>query len=73
MHFTYSLDIIIGVMYDTHAGFYKELLMKYMIDINYDLVEFFRKNVDDTEPVEVLLVKMLKLLRELLKLTHSTS
>gem|GEM_PF-4905824 len=41
-------------------------MAKITLEIENDLITFFRKHIDDTEPVEVLLVKMLKLLRELL-------
>ena len=40
--------------------------MIYQIDIEDDLVNFFKDNIDDSEPTESMLAKMLKFLRELL-------
>ena len=48
----------------------KEIKMKVLIEIEQDLVKFFRDNVDDTQPLDVLLVQMLKLLRELLTIAN---
>jgi len=39
---------------------------KFSIEVENDLIKFFRDNIDDTEPIEVLLVHMLRLLREIL-------
>jgi hypothetical protein len=44
-------------------------MAKYLIDVDCDLVDFFVSNIDDTERVEILLAKMLKLLREILRET----
>ena len=44
--------------------------MKVLIEIKNDLVKFFRDNIDDTEHIEILLAKMLNLLREILTLTY---
>ena len=41
-------------------------MAKVLMEIDNDLIEFFLEHIDDTEPVEVLLHKMLKLLKELL-------
>lgn len=41
--------------------------MKILLDIDEELLQFFRENIDDNEPAEIMLVKMLKLLRELLE------
>ena len=40
--------------------------MKYELEIKEELVEFFAAKIDDTKPVEKMLVKMLKLLRVML-------
>lgn len=50
--------------------FSRPFKMKILIEVKNDLVKFFRNNVDNTEPIEVLLVNMLKLLREILTLTY---
>lgn len=42
-------------------------MSEYKIDIDDNLIEFFRNKIDNTMPVELLLVKMLKLLREILE------
>lgn len=45
-------------------------MLKVILEIESELIEFFQKHIDDTEAVEVLLVKMLKLLREMLKMAN---
>lgn len=44
--------------------------MKITLDIEKELIEFFRNNIDNSEPVEIMLVKMLRLLREILCLAN---
>lgn len=46
-------------------------MAKIFLEIDNDLIEFFQTHIDDTEPVEVLLHKMLKLLREMLKISNN--
>ena len=45
-------------------------MAKYEIEIPNDLIWFFKKYVDDTQPTEILIVQMLKLLREMLKVAN---
>jgi len=42
-----------------------------LIEAEEDLVNFFTENIDDTEPIEILLVRMLNLLQEMLKLANA--
>ncbi len=44
--------------------------MKVTLDLDNELIGFFKDYIDDTEPVEKLLENMLKLLRELIKNTN---
>lgn len=41
--------------------------MKITIEIENSLIKFFKDYIDDTEPVEVMIPKMLNLLRELIR------
>ncbi len=42
-------------------------MAKFEIEVDSETIQFFRENIDDREPVEILLSKMLKLLKEILK------
>ncbi len=42
-------------------------MAKYTIEIDDEVIEFFRDMIDDSEPVEIMLPKMLKLLQEIIK------
>jgi len=44
-----------------------ENMAKYTIEIDDEVIEFFRDMIDDSEPVEIMLPKMLKLLQEIIK------
>ena len=46
-------------------------MAKYTIEIDEELIRYFRKNVDDKETPEIMLVKLLKLLREILETANS--
>ena len=43
-------------------------MAKYTVDIDDELIGFFRKNVDDGEKTEVMIVKLLRLLKVFLEL-----
>ena len=45
---------------------------KYLLEVEDDLIQYFKENVDDTQPTEVLLVQMLRFLREILKTVEIT-
>ena len=42
-------------------------MARYIIDVDDELIKYFRKNVDDSESAEIMLSKLLKFLRELLE------
>jgi len=45
--------------------------LHFLLEIENDLVKFFQDNIDNTQPVEILLVQMLKLFREMLLLANT--
>lgn len=44
----------------------------YFLEIEDDLMNYFKEHIDETQPEEVLLVQMLKFLRAILKLQESS-
>ena len=46
-------------------------MAKYTIEIEDELIKYFRENIDATEKTEIMLVKLLKLLREILETANS--
>lgn len=45
-------------------------MKKVLISVDDDLIKFFINKIDDTMPTEILLVKMLRLLRELIEIDN---
>jgi len=46
-------------------------MKKYEVEIEDDLIEFFRRYIDDTTEAEILIVRMLKLLSVLIKTANN--
>ena len=46
-------------------------MARYILDIDDTLMKYFRDKVDDTEPAEIMIPKLLKLLRELLEAANA--
>ena len=42
-------------------------MARYIIDIDEELIKYFRNKIDDSESTEIMLPKLLKLLREILE------
>jgi len=45
----------------------------YFLEIEDDLMNYFKEHIDETQPEEVLLVQMLKFLREILKIAEKSN